>query len=305
MSSQNKTLITVEEVALHMLLFCQVGVGTLANILLFVNNFSPILTDFQLKPIQVILTNLSVGNVLILLLLVFPNNMTPFVPRKPLTDLKCKLGFFFPLVARSANMCSTCALSTYQFATIAPSTWGQVMFRDLSPKVLSYSCYSCWLFGVLSNAYVPMKVSGPQKKQDNVDSKSKLVCSTSGFRTGMSFLRFAHDTVFIIIIVWTSISMVIHLNKHHQRVQHIRTPNQGHRGQAETRATHTILMVMVTFVCFYLLDCVCNIFHISFGDSHLWLKWITEVLTAGFPTISPLLLILRDPKDPCSVLLLC
>lgn len=87
----------MEEVALQILLFCQVGIGTLVNILLFVNNFSLILTDSQLQPIQVILANLFVSNVFILLSFIFPNNMIPFVPRNPLTDLKCKLGFFFSL----------------------------------------------------------------------------------------------------------------------------------------------------------------------------------------------------------------
>ena len=239
------------------------------------------MTVSQLKPIQVIVTNLSVTNIFILLLLVFPNNMTPFVPRKPLTDLSCKLGFFFPLVARSANMCSTCALSAYRFVTIAPSNWGQVMLRDM-PSQGPELFLSQLLFGVLNNACIPTKVSGPQKEQD-VGSKSKLVCSTSGFRTGMSFLQFAHDAMFVIVIVWTSVSMVIHLNRHGQRLQHICIPSQGHRGQAEIRATHTIPTVMVTFVCFDLLHCICNFFHISFADSRLWLKWITEGLAAGFP----------------------
>ncbi|XP_031240023.1 vomeronasal type-1 receptor 4-like [Mastomys coucha] len=305
MSSQNKTLIPMEEVALQILLFCQVGIGILANILLFVKNFSPILTDSQLKPIQVILTNCSVSNIFTLLILIFPNNMTPFVPRNPLNDLRCKLGFFFPVVAQSTNMCYTCALSTYQFITIAPSNWGHVMLRDISPKVLSYSSYSCWLFSVLNNVYIPMKISGPQKKQDNADSKSKWVCTNPDFSIGMSFLRFAHDTMFISIMVWTSVSMVMHLNRHHQRLQHIRTPNQSHRCYAETRAAHTILMLVVTFVSLYLLNCICNLFYIPFVDSHLWLRGISEVLTAGFPTISPLLLIIRDPKDPCSVLFHC
>jgi vomeronasal1 receptor len=62
------------------------------------------------------------------------------------------------------------------------------------------------------------------------------------------------------------------------------------------------VMLVVTFVSFYLLHCISFILHIVFVDSHLWLRHIGEVLTSSFPTISPLLLIFRDPSYPCSLI---
>ncbi|XP_028635309.1 vomeronasal type-1 receptor 4-like [Grammomys surdaster] len=283
---QNKTLKTTEEVALQTFLLCQIGVGTVSNILLFVHNFSPILTDSQLRPIQVILTNLAVANAFILLPLPFSYNMMGFVPRKPATDLTCKLGYFYHGVARGTNMCSTCALSTYQFLTLVSGNWAKVMSREISSKVLSYSCYSCWLLSVLNSAYIPVKVSGPQKSHNETDSKGMWVCSTSGFSVGIRFLRFSHDTMFIGIMVWTSVSTVIHLNRHHKKMHYIHNTNRNHRGQAETRAAHTILMLVVTFVNFYILDCICTLLHISFVDSRLWLRHVKELLALSFPTIS-------------------
>ncbi|XP_031241476.1 vomeronasal type-1 receptor 1-like [Mastomys coucha] len=304
MLSQNKSVKTTEEVALQILLLCQVGIGTIVNIFLFVHNLSPILNGSQQRPIQVILANLAVGNALILLF-AFPNNKALFVPKEPSNDLKCKLGYFIWLVARSTNMCSTCSLSTYQFVTLAPGTWGRVMLSGRAPKFVRYTCYSCWLFSVLSNAHIPMKVSGPQKTHNDTNSKSNWFCSTTGFSVGTVILSFAHDAVFISIIVWNSVSMVILLNKHHQRLQHIQSPNQKLSVHAETRAAHTILMLVVTFVTFYLLDCICTFLHISFVESRLWLRRVKEILAVSFPTFSPLLLIFRDPKDPCSLLFSC
>nr|AEF00134.1 vomeronasal type 1 receptor D7 [Mus musculus domesticus]AEF00137.1 vomeronasal type 1 receptor D7 [Mus musculus domesticus]AEF00139.1 vomeronasal type 1 receptor D7 [Mus musculus domesticus]AEF00141.1 vomeronasal type 1 receptor D7 [Mus musculus domesticus]AEF00145.1 vomeronasal type 1 receptor D7 [Mus musculus domesticus] len=304
MLSQNKSVKTTEEVALQILLLCQVGVGTAVNIFLIVHNLSPILNGSQQRPIKVILANLAVGNTLILLF-AFPNNMTLFVPKDPPTDLKCKLGYFIWLVARSTNMCSTCSLSTYQLVTLAPGTWGRVMLRGRAPKFVRYICYSCWLSSVLNNAHIPMKVSGPQKTHNDTNTKNKWVCSTTGFSIGMHILSFAHDAVFISIIIWSSVSMVILLNRHHQRLQHIQSPNQKLRVHAETRAAHTILMLVVTFVTCYLLDCICTFLHISFVDSRLWLRRVKEILAVSFPTFSPLLLIFRDPNDPCSLLFSC
>ncbi|XP_051017954.1 vomeronasal type-1 receptor 4-like [Acomys russatus] len=303
MLSQNKTLPTTEEVALQILLLFQIGVGTVANMLLFGHNFSQILTKSQMRPIQLLLINLAVSNSFHLLLYVDPKHFPVFVTRKLPTDLTCKLGYFFHLIARSTNMCSTCSLSTYQFFTLVTSNWGSSMLRRKTTKFLSSSCYSCWLFSVLYNVYIPMKITGPQNTHhiDN-DPKRKWVCFISGFNVAMGVLRFAHDAMFISIMIWTSVSMVTLLNRHHQRLQHIHTTNQDHRGYAETRATHTILMLVVTFVSFYLLDCICNSFHISYVDSRFWLRHIIKVLASSFPTISPLLLICRDPKDPCSVL---
>ena len=75
MSSQNGAMKTTEEVALQIVLLCQFGIGTMANILLFVHNFSPLLTGCQLRPKEVICANMAVSSILILFMTVFPNNV--------------------------------------------------------------------------------------------------------------------------------------------------------------------------------------------------------------------------------------
>ena len=80
MLSHNKTLKTKEEMALNIFLLCQVGVGTVANFLLFIHNFSVILTNYRLTPIQVLVTNLAVASAFNLILLAIPNSSTVFLP---------------------------------------------------------------------------------------------------------------------------------------------------------------------------------------------------------------------------------
>ena len=305
MSAHGKSVKTTEEVALQLLLLCQFGVGTVANVFLFVHNFSPVLTGSKQRPRQVILSHMAVANALTLFLTIFPNNMMAFAPKTPPNELKCKLESFSRMVARSTNLCSTCVLSIHQFVTLVLVNRGKLILRASVPNFVSYSCYSCWFFSVLSNIHIPIKVTGPQITDNNTDSKSNLFCSTSGFIVGIVFLQFAYDATFMSIMVWTSVSMVLLLHRHRQRMQHILTPNQNPRGQAETRATHTILMLVVTFVSFYLLNCICIIFHAFSIHSRLFIRLVSEVLAAVFPSICPLLLIFRDPKDPCSVLFKC
>ncbi|XP_055478071.1 vomeronasal type-1 receptor 4-like [Psammomys obesus] len=302
MFPQNDALATTEEVALQILLLCLVGIGTAANILLFVHNFSPVLTGSPQRPTQVVLTFMAVANALILLITAFPNNMF-FVPRKPQTDLKCKWEYYTRMVVRSTNLCSTCVLSTYQYVTLVPGKYGRVILRGRAPKVLKFSCYGCWFFSLLNNVYVPMTVSGPQNISK--DYKRKWACSTSGFSLGIIILQSAHHAMFISIMVWTSVSMVILLHRHHQKLHHIHTCSEDQRAAPESRAAHTILMLVAMFVSFYVLDCIYIYLHVSYVNSRLWLRHVGEVFTAGFPTISPLLLIFRDPKDPCSVIFKC
>ncbi|XP_036055698.1 vomeronasal type-1 receptor 4-like [Onychomys torridus] len=286
MSSQSKALKTTEELALQTLLLFHVGTRTLANILLFVHNFSPIFTGSQLRPTQVIVSNLAMANAFLPLINAFPYKMMVFVPRSPPTNLQCKIEFFIHVVTRSTNMCSTCALNIHQFVTLVPGHWGRLMLQGRTPDVLSYSCYSCWLLSVLYNVYIPMKVSGTQNTGNVTNNNSKWVCSTSGFSVVMAILHFVHDATFIIIMAWTSVSMVLLLHRHNQRTQHMLTPNQNQRGHAETRAAQTVLMLVVTFVGLYLLNFICIIFHTFLMDYRVWLRHVNEVLTAAFLTVS-------------------
>ncbi|XP_036037288.1 vomeronasal type-1 receptor 1-like [Onychomys torridus] len=270
MTSQSKGLKTTEELAFHMLLLSKVGIGILANILLFFHNFSPIFTGSQLRPTQVIVTNLAVASMFILLITAFPNKVMVFVPRSPPTNLQCKIEFFIRMVARSTNMCSTSALSIHQFVTLVPGHWDRLMLQGRTPDVLSYSCYCYWLFNVLNNIHILIKVTGLHSAGNDTNKNSRwFCCSTSGFTVGM-VLHFSHDVSFISIMVWTSVSMVLLLHRHHQQTHHIFSSNQNHRGHAETRASQTVLMLVVTFVSFYVLDCVCSLIQVSFVNSCIW-----------------------------------
>ncbi|EPY86619.1 hypothetical protein CB1_000305021 [Camelus ferus] len=102
--------------------------------------------------------------------------------------------------------------------------------------------------------------------------------------------------MFISFVVWCGGSTVLLLLRHHRRVQHSHTPNRYHTCPPETRAAHTVLMLTVTFVIFHVLDSVFAFYVIALVDTHLWLMQTSHILASCFPTISPFLLILQDPR---------
>ena len=100
---------------------------------------------------------------------------------------------------------------------------------------------------------------------------------------------------FLTLTVWSSGSMVL-LLRHRQRVQYIHTPAGHHRCPPETRATHTTLMLVVTFVDFYILNSMFNFYTTILLESCLWLMQAALIL-ALFPHFW------RLPLDPEGLLI--
>uniref|UniRef100_A0A8D1S631 Vomeronasal type-1 receptor n=1 Tax=Sus scrofa TaxID=9823 RepID=A0A8D1S631_PIG len=297
-SAKNVTLRAPWEMTLKTIFLLQMGFGSLANVLLFFHSISPLLFGHKQRPTDKILTHIVTANLLVLLSSGMPHTMAAFVWRKPLSSLGCKCVYYLQRVARSTTLCSTCVLSTCQFFTLIPRKVEWMMLRRRASKFIGPSCCTCWVFGLLLNIYVPVKLTGPQDVGNDTNIEGKWFCSSSSSFAGIVILWSFPDAAFLGVMVWSSGSMLLLLHRHHQRVQYIHTPTGHQQCPPETRAAHTILMLVVTFVIFYVLDSTFTFYITAFLDSRLWLMQSCNVLTSCFPSVCPFLLLLRNPRSP-------
>ncbi|KAM6223653.1 vomeronasal type-1 receptor 1-like [Rhynchocyon petersi] len=296
MSFRNNPLSITGQVTLKIILLFQVGVGTLVNVIFFFHNAIPIFLGHRLRPTHVILAQIAVANCLILLSTGIPYTMAAFDLRDPLSTLGCKLVYCIRRMARNITLCSTCILSTYQLVILKPKkvVWAVVPGR--ANKVISPSCCICWMFSVLTNISSSWRITGPQNIHNDTHTQGKWFCSYIRLSAGTVILWFSVDSMFIGLMIWASGSMVVLLQRHHRRVQYIHPFDCSHRHPPEIRATHAILMLVTTFVAFYTLNSIVNVYITASLNTQLWLMHASHILSSCFPTVSPLLLILQNPR---------
>ncbi|XP_004644738.2 vomeronasal type-1 receptor 4-like [Octodon degus] len=244
---------------------------------------------------------MAVANFLILLCKGMPHMMLTWGITPILGNTGCKLVFYIHRVARGLSLCTTCLLSNFQAITISPKPRRMICLKDGAWKNFSFPCVLCWIISLLINTFIPINIEGLQHTHNSTKLRDYGLCSSRNSETSTpkyAFLMTLVDVVFLGLMAWTSAYMVFLLYRHQQTMKHIHTTTNSHRFSPETKATQTILLLASTFILFYLMNSFLTIYYTVFFKPHLWLQHATIFLTACYPTISPLILMLRDPQAP-------
>ncbi|NP_001240327.2 vomeronasal 1 receptor ornAnaV1R3006 [Ornithorhynchus anatinus] len=257
----------------------------------------------QKKHTDLILTHLTVTNTVTLLTRGVPEMMVVFGMKNILDDVGCKVIVYVRRVARDLSICSTCLLSVFQAVTISPGTSWLSRFKPRAPHYILPSFFFFWLLNMLISINIIESAKAVRNGSNTENTYITKYCSTipkssdvtvTLTLTCMTF----RDLVFVFLMSWASGYMVFVLHRHQGRVRHIHGTGRSPKSSTETRAIHTILLLVGCFVSFYCINGLITL-HLSFLKDHdTELQSVMNFLSTCFPSLSPLVLICRDPRFP-------
>ncbi|XP_037675360.1 vomeronasal type-1 receptor 4-like [Choloepus didactylus] len=247
---------------------------------------------------DLILQHLIVANSLVLFSKGVPQTVAALGWKQFPSDYGCKILYYIYRVGRGVSISSTCLLSIFQAIIISPrnSRWADIKMK--APRYISLSTSLCWLLYMLVNIIIPIYVTGNWrndtfKKKKDLGYCSSQVGEKSKVPLYAALFSFS-DALCLGLMLWASGSMVSILYRHKQRVQHIHRTNLSPRSSPESRATHTILLLVSTFVSFYTVSCIFQICLAVFDHPSWLLVNMAALFSVCFPTVSPFVLMGRD-----------
>ncbi|XP_059111001.1 vomeronasal type-1 receptor 4-like [Peromyscus eremicus] len=248
-------------------------------------------TEQTLKNTDLILTHMFTANSLIIFSKGLLHTMRAFGVEKFINDFGCEFLLYIQRLGRNMSIGMTCFLSVFQAITISPVNSFWLCLKVKAPKHISLFTSLCWIHCMSINMVFPVYryIKG---NVNNLTHKSGMkYCSTLSHDDHTSSLYTAcfvvPEILFSVIIVWSSISMIIVLYRHKQRVQYIHSTSVSSSTSTESKATHRIMALVLTFIGFYALSsilqgCIALIYNPSW-----WLMNITAIISMCFPTLGP------------------
>uniref|UniRef100_A0A8D2DS25 Vomeronasal type-1 receptor n=1 Tax=Sciurus vulgaris TaxID=55149 RepID=A0A8D2DS25_SCIVU len=276
-------------------------VGILGNFYLLSSYLYLDCSGCRLRCTDLIIKHLIVANSLFLLFRGIPQTMAALGFRHFISDLGCKLVFYVHRVGRGMSFSSTCLLSVFQAIIISPrdSRWAELKVK--APRYTGTCVFLCWILHLLVNIIVPMCVT--DNGNNNITKRRDFgYCSGGNYKRSVYVINVAllslPDVLCLGIMPWASGSMVLILYRHKQRFQHLHGNSPFPRSSPESRATHTVLFLVSTFVSLYTLSFIMHIWWaISCNPSQL-LVHLSALTNAFFPALSPFILMSRDTNVP-------
>nr|XP_026237659.1 vomeronasal type-1 receptor 4-like [Urocitellus parryii] len=289
------------DVAVGIIFLAQTVVGALGNSSLLLHYLGLYFTGCRVRHTDWILQHLIVANLLTLLSRGVPQTVAAFSLKYFLSDVGCKLLFYLHRVGRGVSIGSTCLLSIFQAMKISSrnSRWAELKMSIC--QYVDSSVYLSWLLYLLLNIVVLRYTTGNRNNKNSTSLKDLGYCSTIQYNVTIQSLFAAlvsfPDALCMGLMLWASSSMVLILYRHKQRMQYLQKTSSP-RSSPETRATKTILLLVSTFVSFYTLSCIFQIYVGIMSNPNLFLVNTATIFAGCFPAVSPFLLMHRNSSAP-------
>uniref|UniRef100_A0A8C9P1J6 Vomeronasal type-1 receptor n=1 Tax=Spermophilus dauricus TaxID=99837 RepID=A0A8C9P1J6_SPEDA len=224
--------------------YSEVGIGIVANTILFLFHVIKFLCDKRLKNMDWIIGLLALTHLLILNTEIFAAN-----------TFTSQVGLM-----RGLSISATCLLSVLQALTLSPRSFCLAKFKPKSPKDSLRSLLFLWVFYMSFSAHFSISAVD----NSTVTSQGLIFLSDSCTILPMSYF-FRHlfiilgalqDVFLIGLMALSSVYMVTLLHRHKRQCQHLHGTSLSPNASPKQRATRTIMVLLGFFVLMYCLDCI-------------------------------------------------
>ncbi|NP_001160759.1 vomeronasal 1 receptor oryCunV1R1600 [Oryctolagus cuniculus] len=293
-----------KDVMMGMVYLLQTITGILGNSSLLSHYLFLYFIGCKFRSTDLIIKHLTVANCLVILSKGVPQTMAAFGKKYFLSDIGCKLVFYVHRVSRDVSICSTCLLSLFQAVTISPRNTGWAELKAKFQKYIGSSITLFWMVNLILNVTIPVHLTGNRRNKNTTKKADYGYCYLANSdrftvrRALPAALVLFRDVFVVALFLWSSSSTVFTLYRHKQQVQYIHGTNVSSKSLPESRATHSILILVSAFVSLYTLS---SIFHICLDvlrNPSLWLVHTSALITGSFPAVSPYILMSHDSRVP-------
>ncbi|KAM9034758.1 vomeronasal type-1 receptor 3-like, partial [Sarcophilus harrisii] len=289
------------DLVLGIVFFIQTGAGMLGNVFLLCHYTITFYNDNRLRSIDSIFFHLSLASSIVLISKGVPQTMVGLGLKNFLDNVGCNVIHFLHRVARNVSLTITCFLSGFQIITISPLTFS--IWSKLKAQASNYInpfCLLCWILHILINVYMFGNMQKFTERNNNTRIWNIGFCSQfapASFRASIFIILFSFpDFLCVGFMVIASGYLVLVLQRHHRQVQNIHSSSHLPRKSPVIKATHTILVLVSTYVFFYSANSVLSFYLFIFNKYYVWLIPTSALLAANFSAISPFVIISSDSQ---------
>ncbi|KAM5298403.1 LOW QUALITY PROTEIN: vomeronasal type-1 receptor 3-like [Ctenodactylus gundi] len=273
------------------------GLGTVGNTFVFVNYTYIFFRGPVKKLIHLILIHLGFINIVMLFSNGVPQTISAFGLGNFLDDTGCKIVVYLKRVARGLSICTSSLLTVVQAITISPQHFGWRRFKPRSAWHILLLFLFIWILNSLISINLLLSIPSKSKNMSQRSASDKY-CYFLPRRQKINWifltLMALRDTVFHAAMGGTSGYMVFLLCKHHQHVHHLQNSKLLCKTPPEIKAAQSVLLLMLSFLSFFLTDCVISLYLSVSLDKYSLTVDVYEYLALGYAILSPFLLIHRD-----------
>ncbi|NP_001160745.1 vomeronasal 1 receptor oryCunV1R1586 [Oryctolagus cuniculus] len=295
------------DLIMGMIYLSQTITGILGNFSLLSHYLYLYFTGCKFRSNDLITKHLTVANCLFILVRGVPQSMTALGMKDFLSDAGCKLVFYVQRVRRDITTCSTCLLSISQAITISPEKPRWAEFKAEAPKYSGPFIILFWILNMILNIQVLLYIHERITDKNITEKVDHVYCvsvnSGKYIESLCAAVVFFQNVLLVGFMMWSSSYIVFTLYRHKQQVQYIHGTNVSSRSSPVSRATHSILVLVCTFVSLCTLSSIFHICLTVLKNPSLWLVNTSVLITGDFPAVSPYILMSHDSRVPrlCSV----